>query len=641
MALSPTRLAQIRTLISAGDLAGARTQLERALRQDPRDGAACNALSIALSSLNELPQALYYAERAASLLPDDFACHVTLGNLRRASGKFALAADSYARALQLNPRSANAMLGMSTILGAEDKPTSALEWVERGLSVEPNHRELLYARSLYLLQSARARDALDSARQAALSLGSRAPDARVLKQIAFTMNYVPGMRGEEVRLAHERAAEAIRLSTANPIPRQAQQHEPQSLRSATPSSPAPGERLRLGFVSADFHQHSVMFFLDAVYEHLDRHTWHVASYHTGRRSDAVTERFRARSDAWRDAAGQSDDALAALIRDDSVDILVDLSGHTRDDRLGVFARRPAPIQVTYCGYASTTGLREFDARLVDAHTDPPGNDAFAGERLLRLERCFLCFSLPLLTFASGGKLPERDALLGVSPVDRCAGWGEARARLGDGPVFGSFNAVAKLSDDVIRVWSRLLHETPGSVLYLKANHLGDPALRSSLLARFTNHNVPQHRICMEDATPSLVDHLARYHHVNVALDPFPYNGTTTTCEALAMGVPVVTLAGELHAGRVGVSLLNACSCSELVASTEDEYIRIARDLALSPPQRADLSLKILQTLPRSPLCDAPGFVARFSRALLSLREHPAAPNPVSPGPDRQPDGSTS
>jgi len=313
------------------------------------------------------------------------------------------------------------------------------------------------------------------------------------------------------------------------------------------------------------------------------------------RPDATTERLRGLSDGWVDVRGLDDTALAARIRDDGIDILVDLGGHTGGNRLLVFAREPAPVQVSYLGYPATTGLEAIGYRLTDARADPPGvADDFHGEALIRLNRCFLCYGTP-------DDAPE------VAP------------RPADGPItFGSFNHLPKVTPEVVATWCRILDRVAGARLILKAKGLASAVTRDRVRALFADHGIAPERVETIAWLPAPGDHLALYGRVDIALDSFPYNGTTTTCEALWMGVPVVTLAGDRHAGRVGASLLATVGRDDLITATRDDYVARAVALAADADGRAAARRDLRERVRRSPLGDAAGLATEIEAAYRAM-----------------------
>ena len=356
-------------------------------------------------------------------------------------------------------------------------------------------------------------------------------------------------------------------------------------------------RLKVGYLSPDFREHSVAFFLEPLLKHHHRKEFELFCYAEVDRPDAVTERFKGFADHWLVTVGMSDAALAERIRHDSIDILVDSAGHTAKNRLPVFTRKPSPVQVTWLGYPNTTGLAAIDYRLVDAVTDPEGEaDAFASETLVRLANCFLCYGRP------------NDATVPAPPPCRTAGT----------VTFGSFNNATKLSAATLDVWATLLAQLPDARLLLKGRSFADSAFRAAFLQALTQRGVSADRVELLPWLPNRAAHLALYDRIDIALDPFPYNGATTTCEALWMGVPVVTLRGDRHAGRVGASLLTQVQLPDLIAGTLAEYVEIAAALAHNPARLSDLRSSLRSRVAASPLCDAPAFARNVESAYRAM-----------------------
>jgi predicted O-linked N-acetylglucosamine transferase (SPINDLY family) len=308
----------------------------------------------------------------------------------------------------------------------------------------------------------------------------------------------------------------------------------------------------------------------------------------------MTARLRSLADEWKPVSDLPADRLASRIRSDRIDILIETTGMTGGLSLAALAMGCAPVQVTYCGYPNTTGLKSIDWRIVDSVTDPAGTDQWAAERLMRLDPCFLCYAPP--------------EELGVAVRPRR-----------EGPIrFGSFNAAVKFNDALIALWSRVLAACPGSELVLKAIALADSAMREDVLRRLAACGVDKSKVRILEPPSAVADHLRMYEQVDIALDAFPYGGTTTTFEALWMGVPVVTLEGTMHPGRVGTSLLTALGMPELIARSADDYVGIAAGLAADSGRVAELRFTLRKRLIQSPLCDGPAFGARMTAALRSM-----------------------
>jgi len=360
-----------------------------------------------------------------------------------------------------------------------------------------------------------------------------------------------------------------------------------------PAAPLAGRRLRIGYVSPDFCSHSCSYFLVPVLAGHDRTTVELFAYSDVANPDGVTAAFRNLVPNWRETFGADDAAFCAAVAADGIDVLVDCAGHTRGNRLGAFLQRPAPVQLTWLGYPDTTGLPCFDARLVDAVSDPPGDsDAMASEPLARLEGGFLAYMPP--PFAPPVSPPPSDAT-GV-------------------PTFGSFNNLPKISDMSVALWAAVLRAVPEARLAVKALGLAEPAAQERLVARFAEAGIAPARILPIPFDPAVQNHIARYAGIDIALDTTPYNGTTTTCEALWMGVPVVTLAGRRHAARVGASLLTQIGRGDWIADDADAFVRIAAALARDRPALAAIRRDLRRRMSASPLCDG----TRLARQIEAL-----------------------
>lgn len=399
-------------------------------------------------------------------------------------------------------------------------------------------------------------------------------DPRLLIQLCFALNYIDCNPAEHAAL-HRRAGELLA-----PAPRQI---------ALPPPPPGP---LRVGVLSSDFYHHPCGTFLLPLLTRLASHDIDLHLYNTTPHSDAITDRFRQLPN-WHDVAALSYDDIAAACERDKIHILIETSGWTRGTRLAGYSRRLAPILATYLGYPHTTGIPAMDLRIVDHITDPPGaSDALATERLVRLPGCFLCYE---------GR-PDDPA---------------PQPRPSRPITFGSFNRISKLSDRAAATWARVLHAVPGSRLLLKSRVQSD-ALRAAYAAKFAPHGIDASRILFSPYAPDHARHMSLYNDIDIALDCFPYNGATTTCEALWMGVPVVTLAGDSHRARVGASLLTAAGLPELVATTEAEFVNIAATLATDLPRLTTLKTSLRDRLRSSDLCNADAHAARFAAALRTI-----------------------
>lgn len=311
-------------------------------------------------------------------------------------------------------------------------------------------------------------------------------------------------------------------------------------------------KIKVGYVSPDFRIHSVSQFFKPLLLAHNRDEFEIYCYSNVARPDSITTYIKSISDHWRNILGVNDKDVVQLIKKDEINILVDLSGHTANNRLKVFTHKPAPVQVTWLGYPNTTGLSTMDYRFTDSIADPPGSDHLYTEKLIRLKDGFLCYS--------------GDESIKASTSPPC---------LKNGYItFGSFNNLPKVTAEVISLWSRILRSLFTSRLILKARQLKDKGVRSRIRKLFKKNGISFKRVQLFPMLLEARDHLNFYSRIDIALDTFPYNGTTTTCEALWMGVPVVTLKGSRHAGRVGASILTHANLKELIAENTDQYMEI-------------------------------------------------------------------
>jgi protein O-GlcNAc transferase len=355
-----------------------------------------------------------------------------------------------------------------------------------------------------------------------------------------------------------------------------------------------GEKLRVGFVSADFCQHPVGVFMEPLLRELAGGRFEIFAYADYKKPDSVSERMKATVPNWRETGSLTDAALAKAIHEDRIDVLFELTGHTALNRLDMFALKPAPVQATYLGYPSTTGLPTIDFRLTDANADPVGmTEKFHTEKLVRLAECAWSFS-PHPGAPEVGPLPA--SAKGVV-------------------TFGCFNNMAKWNEPLYELWLEILRRVPGSRLRLKAKTLLDNLVREELETWFAERGIDRGRLEFSGHSKGIANHLSVYNTVDIALDSYPYHGTTTTCEALWMGCPVVTLEGPSHVSRVGVSLLKTVGLPDCITKTREGYIEKAVALAGDLEALATLRAGMRERLLSSPLMDAPGFARRFENAI--------------------------
>ena len=512
--------------------------------------------------------------------PEHAEAHGMMAGLHLHRGQTAQAMAHAQRAVRSDPKSVPARQTLVGVLTAAGERQAALAQIKLLLEMNAGNAELAATHAGTLRDLLRYDEAVKVYRNALREY----PTSPVLvTMLPFSLNYTPGVAPADVFAAHAEFGNLIDL-----------QHPPASRRFE--NEPAPDRPLRVGFMSADLHGHSVAYFLEPILEHADPARLRAYLYQTKAPiADATTARLRQRAAGFRSVVDAPPAQAAAAIVADEIDVLFELNGLTSTTRaLAVMNCAPAPVTATYIGYPHTTGMRSVQYRIVDSITDPPGAEAFAVEELVRLDPCFLCYS------------PVREAPA-ENPEPPCVRNGFV--------TFGSFNNIQKLNDGVIDAWAKVVLAVPGARLLLKHFRLREPSLRRELHERFGRAGLGPARLEFLPKEESLESHLRLYERVDVALDPFPYNGTTTICEATHQGVPTVTLRGDRHAARVGASLLTAIGEPGLIADDVPSYIALAAGLGKDPARLAAYRAGLRRRLLASPLCDGPGFARRFEDAI--------------------------
>jgi len=562
-----------------------------AIRINPTVAEFHSNLGVALAERGRLAEAVAAHREAISQKPDYAVGHSNLGVGLQEQGKFDEAVTAYRKAISLKPQFAEAHSNLGNALCQSGRLDAAVAACREAIGIKPDYAEAQSNLGVALQYQGKLDEAAAAYRKA---IDIKPEHSKTLSNLLFCLNYDETASNAELFAAHREWQErygngAVRFAS----------HD---------NARDPQRRLRIGYVSPDFRVHSVAYFLEPLLAAHDRQAVEVFCYADVSQPDGLTAHLRQLAEHWLVSVGLSDDELAERIRSDGIDILVDLAGHTADNRLRLFARKPAPVEVSWLGYPNTTGLTAIDYRLVDAVTDPPGDsDAWASERLFRLEGGFLCY---------GGFEDLPDAKPPPSLTS---------SRV----TFGSFNNPAKLSSATMDAWGRLLSAVPDARLLLKGKALTDRATRALYQSRLIERGVPAERLQLIPALPNPISHLAAYELVDVALDPFPYNGTTTTCEALWMGVPVVTLRGDRHAGRVGASLLTQIGVTDLIAGSVDEYTAIAAALARDPARLAALRQSLRARMKASPLCDSRAFARKMEAAYRTMWRRWCEANPAN------------
>jgi len=504
------------------------------------------------------------------------------GVIHRREFNIEAATFCFQKALEANPKMNLANKNLGACYGSMGRMTESIKLTRSALESNPNDAEA-YNNLALLLRDQCDLDVCLEHFDACLKL--EPTNSHACSNRLMTLNYFSELTRDEVFEAHRNFGEQLERRVAL---------DP-------PMWKTPGSNdglLRIGYISPDFYRHSVSYFIHAALRYHDPKVVHVTCYSDVASEDDKTQLFKGLVPRWRHIHGVSDEEVARMIREDRIDILVELTGHTGNNRLDILACRAAPIQVTWIGYPHTTGLSRVDYRISDEQVDPPECPGLTTEKLVYLPECFLCYTPP-----------ENPPPIRLKPTQEAYGV----------VTFGCFNNLSKVSPLTMSLWCRLLQEMPDARLFLKSKALLCPEVQHKFRRVFQEQGIEAHRVDLSGLQPHTGSHLAMYNYVDVALDTAPYAGTTTTCEALYMGVPVVTLRGRgIHAQNVGASLLAAVQLDDLVANSEEEYAQKASELARNVKRLGALRAGLRTRMERSALCDGVSHTARLERLYRSL-----------------------
>ncbi len=589
------------TLLSLKNYEEARKCYEQALLIQPDYPDALSNLAHLEYLCHHDPAAEVLYRKVIEIQPGKAEAFFQLGRVLFRLGKLSQAAEAFGSSIALRPNHSDSYLQLAMVLHALGMNREIVIILRRLMEFDRNNPKAWtyltsayetltqYVDALNCIQEAEglfpnepivirelgnvyyALGDLERARESvlkALEINPNLPET--YSQLLFIQTHSPDVSPEEQFREHRAWADRFEAPYLGLTP-------------VFPNSPEPERKLRIGYVSPDFKKHSVAYFIEPVLMSHDTSQYETYCYMSSAFRDKTTERIQSVASHWRSIAGVPDEGVLEILREDQPDILVDLSGHTSQNRLPLFARRAAPIQVAWIGYPNTTGMTHMDYRLVDKWTDPEGiADDFHSEKLIRLPHGFSVYLPPSDSPAPVEELPADER-----------GW----------ILFASFNNLPKINDRVVETWSAILNRVPGSRLLIKCKQMGDEATRKVVASRFAKWGISEGRILNMSYVAETAGHLEAYNQVDIGLDTFPFNGATTTHEAVWMGVPVITLAGERHAGRVGVSILNRLGMPELIADTREEYIQIAVDLAHDRDRLRKLRTGMRQRVLSSSLVD--------------------------------------
>lgn len=575
---------------------------------------AHSGLGNVLNAQGELDAAVECYARALLLKPDFAAVHGNLGTTLQAQGKLEAAMSSYQKALSLTPDNAVLYSNLGNVLQMLDKFDNAIEHYQYALSINPKDAEVCSNMGRAFYEQNKLDMAFNCFQQALLINPNRVETHNLLGNTLKQQG-----KPDESRQYFERAIEldpgyaiahnsllltlqyssAIGLQELHDLHlRYGAQFEPElaSLRYTHENLRDPGKRLKIGYVSPDLREHAVAYFMEPVLARHDKSRFEVYCYASHGVHDAVSARIQATAEHWIPCLGLSDAQLAQRIHADGIDILIDLAGHTAGNRLLAFARKPAPVQVTFLGYPGTTGLSAMDYRITDVHAEPPGmTEQWNVEQLWRLPEVFCCY----------GPHPQSPAVIDHPPFED------------NGYVtFGCFNNYAKVTDPVIALWARILEQVPTARLMLEIRGLDNAQFKAQVQARFAALGIAGERLLLIPQEKK--NQFVLYNRIDIALDPFPCNGGTTSFDTLWMGVPFVTLAGSHFTSRMGVSILRNGGLEQLVAGSAEDYVMIASNLAQDRDELKRLRQNLRARIQASPLMDMARFTTHLEQAYRQM-----------------------
>ena len=552
--------------------------LRQVIALEPGSAEAHSNLGVALKEMGRLDEAIAAGRQAIALKPDHPQAHCNLGSALGENGQMEEAIAASRQALALRPNYPKAHCNLAAALRAVGQLDAAAAAIRELIAIQPQLPEAYNYLGSILKDLGQLDEAIRAYRQA-LALQPDYSEAH--GNLVYTLHFHPGYAAraiaEELRCWNRQHAEPLRKF----IP-------------AHDNDRTPGRRLRIGYVSPDFREHCQSLFTIPLLSHHDHHHFEIICYGSVSRSDGVTLRIHDLVDAWHNPVGLSDEQLATKIREDQIDILVDLTMHMGRNRGLLFARKPAPIQVCWLAYPGSTGLTAIDYRLSDPFLDPPGTDeSIYSEKTVHLPHTFWCYD----------PLDGRDISVNALP-----------APANGFVTFGCLNNFCKVNDSVLRLWAGVLRAVASSRLLLLAP---EGSCRVRTIALLGQEGIAAERIEFVAQQPRR-KYLELYHRIDLGLDTFPYNGHTTSLDSFWMGVPVVTLVGQTIVGRAGLSQLMNLQLPDLSASGPEQFVRIAAELARDLPRLSELRRTLRSRLEASPLMDAPRFARDIEAAYREM-----------------------
>jgi protein O-GlcNAc transferase len=553
----------------------------RALELRPTNANAHFALGLALKNRGQLELALFSLSKSVELNRDHIEAYINLADTLRDTGQSDRAIATYRKALEINPSHAIAHSNLGNALLDIGNYPEAMASYHRAIELDPNFAAAFSNLGSVLKDIGAMSDALANTRRA-LELAPELTTTR--SNLIFISNYLENHSSEEVLQEAKVFGQVVAENAKRSI--------------AWKNLPDPGRLLRIAFVSGDLRDHPVGHFIEGVLNALKTNvsdSLEIFAYQTSVSHDLVSQRIKACCKGWHSVVGLSDEVFAQKVQSDRIDILIDLSGHTAHNRLPLFAWKPAPIQATWLGYLGTTGVSAIDYLIADERTFPESEEHNFTEKILRLPETYICFTPPTAN-TSVSELPA----------------------LENGYVtFGCFNNLSKINDQVVAVWSHILQAVPNSRLFLKSKQFSDPAIQQSMRDRFAALHIDPLRLILRSHV-ARSDYLVPYQEVDIALDPFPYPGITTTVESLWMGVPILTLEGRSFISRQGVGLAMNVGLEGWIARDQDHYVELAIKHTDDLNELRLLRANLRTRLANSPILDSQRFAAHFSTAMRDI-----------------------
>jgi protein O-GlcNAc transferase len=559
----------------AGDLDRAGLMYREVLAHDPGHPDALHLFGLVCHQQGDHDTAVSYIQRAVDQVPDQAVLRNNLGDAMRQAGEPERAIEQLLKALELQPEYAGAHLNAGAAYLVTGEHEAALVHAREACRLEPTRAESWFNLGLVLREHVMLDESIDALGKA-LQLRPEYPAAAM--RYLYTLNLLPGRDPKWVVSQHERVMTRVFGAGKNKA-----------------KATVGNERIRIAYVSGDFCAHAVAYFLEPVLDHHSRSKFEIFCYSNVPRADFVTERFKALAEHWYDVTDWNDETFYQQILSDRIDILVDLAGHTSHGRLGVFVGKPAPVQISYLGYPTTTGLADMDYRIVDGYTVPADEELAGTESYLRLPNTFACY-----------RPAEHTPPVQPAPV------------LANGYVtLGCLHRLEKINADVIEAWAEILHKNPGTRLFLARDQIDDWH-QFRLRQLFDDLGIETKRLTLIRHTGQEQSFFELFSEIDIMLDTFPWSGHTMTCCALWMGVPVVTLKGPDHVGRMAASVLHAVGLDQWVAEDVESYTRIVGDLCKEKEFLVDIRSQLRIRFEASPLRNEEQFIKDYESTLVGL-----------------------